>query len=369
MSDAYQRLAQYLDSLPASYPATPDGLELRILEHLFTPQEAELALHLSLLDQPVLNIAKQAGLSLEVANTLLESMLRKGLISGNHPEGKEPQYSISQFVVGFYEGQVNRLDLELVQLFEAYAPFYFEHGSWKKLPQMRTIPVMQAIPITSEVLPYMQVEAILRAKTEIAVRNCVCRQERELLDKGCGKPMESCLSFDGAARSTVQNDNGRMITFEEAMQIIQRAQAEGMVLQPSNSQNPIFLCTCCSCCCGVLRHIKEDPNPGKLVANPFVVRYDPGQCIACGACTEICPMEALSMYDSGEIHFAQERCIGCGLCVGVCLSGALEMALRDEPEQPKIPRNTADTYVQIAKARGVGSLLGAGLGILKRLVR
>jgi len=55
--------------------------------------------------------------------------------------------------------------------------------------------------------------------------------------------------------------------------------------------------------------------------------------------------------------------------VGVCPSGALEMALRDEPEQPKIPRNTADTYVQIAKARGVGSLLGAGLGILKRMVR
>jgi len=369
MNDVYQRLAQYLDSLPASYPATPDGLELRILEHLFTPEEAKLALHLGLLNQPALNIAKQAGLSLKQTNSLLEGMLRKGLISGSHPEGKEPQYSISQFVVGFYEGQVNRLDLELVQLFEAYAPIYFEQGSWKKLPQMRTIPVMQAIPITSEVLPYMQVEAILRAKTDIAVRNCVCRQEQVLLGKGCGKPMESCLSFDGAARSTVQNGNGRMITFEEAMQIIQRAQAEGMVLQPSNSQNPIFLCTCCSCCCGVLRHIKADPNPGKLVANPFVVRYDPGQCIACGACTEICPMAALRMDDSGEIHFAQERCIGCSLCVGVCPSGALEMTLRDELEQPKIPRNTVDTYVRLAKARSLGSLLGAGLGILKRMVR
>jgi len=75
------------------------------------------------------------------------------------------------------------------------------------------------------------------------------------------------------------------------------------------------------------------------------------------------------MDDSGEIHFAQERCIGCGLCVGVCPSGALQMALWYEPEQPKIPRNTADTYVRLAKARGVGSLLGAGLGILKRMVR
>jgi len=44
MTDAYERLAKYLDTLPASYPPAPDGVELRLLEHLFTPQEAKLAL-------------------------------------------------------------------------------------------------------------------------------------------------------------------------------------------------------------------------------------------------------------------------------------------------------------------------------------
>ena len=37
---AYKLLAQRLDELPNGYPPTPDGIELRLLEKLFTPEEA-----------------------------------------------------------------------------------------------------------------------------------------------------------------------------------------------------------------------------------------------------------------------------------------------------------------------------------------
>ena len=365
MTDAYERLAKYLDTLPASYPPAPDGVELRLLEHLFTPQEAKLALHLSLIDQDIPHISRQAGLSVEEASVLLAKMLKKGLINGSQSKDKGPTYSISQFVIGFYEGQVNQLDKDTIELFEAYAPYWFEKGSWKKVPQLRTIPVMQAIPITSEVLPYMQIEEIIRSKKDIAVRNCVCRQEQQLIGKGCSNPIETCMTFDGAARSTVENGIGRMISVEEAMDIIEEAQIKGLVLQPSNSKNPIVLCICCSCCCGVLRHIKADPNPGSLVANPFVTNYDQLKCISCAVCVDICPMEALTLDDLGYINFAQNRCIGCGLCVGVCPSSALQLVLREEPQQPKIPRNTAGTYLNLAKARGLDNVL-ANLWIILR---
>ena len=49
MADPYQQLASYLDSLPAGYPPTDSGVELCILRKLFTPQEANLALHLTLI--------------------------------------------------------------------------------------------------------------------------------------------------------------------------------------------------------------------------------------------------------------------------------------------------------------------------------
>ncbi len=188
----------------------------------------------------------------------------------------------------------------------------------------------EAIPITSEVMPYLQAEAILRSKTHIAVRNCICRQEREMLGQGCGKPLETCLTFDGAALNTVQTGKGRMISLEETLQILKEAQTAGLVLQPANSQNPIMLCLCCDCCCGVLRHIKNEANPSALVANPFIAHYDPSLCIACGACAEICPMGALTMVDLDQVSFASARCIGCLLCLGVCPSGAVQLARKPE---------------------------------------
>lgn len=356
MPNSYDRLAKYLNTLPAGFPPTPDGLELRILERLFTPQEAELALHLSLLNQDVPSIAHQAGLSVEEASALLQEMLRKGLIGATGALSKGALYSISQFVIGFYEGQVNRLDEGVAKLFEEYAPFYFKHSSWKKVPQLRTIPIKRAIPITHEVLPYMQIEEIVRSNEDIAVRNCVCRQEQQLLGKGCNRPMETCMTFGSAARNTVEHEIGRMITKDEAMEIVKQAQAAGLVLQPANSQNPMVVCMCCSCCCGVLRHIKADPNPGKLVANPFVTQFDPDACIACLACVEICPMAALTEDAHGEVSFAQQRCIGCGLCVGVCPSEALQMVPKAELEQPRIPKNTVNTYINLSKARGLGNI-------------
>ena len=39
----YQLLARRLDSLPNGYPPSPDGLEIKLLERLYSPQEAELA--------------------------------------------------------------------------------------------------------------------------------------------------------------------------------------------------------------------------------------------------------------------------------------------------------------------------------------
>jgi len=356
MSDIYPRLAKYLDSLPAGFPSTEDGLELKILEKLFSPEEAALALHLSLLNEEVPMIAHKAGMPLDKISQLLEGMVHKGLITSSYPEGKLPSYAISQFVIGFYEGQVNRLDEEIVHLVEAYVPAYFEKGPWKQSPQVRTIPINQAIPITSEVMPYLQAEAILQSKKQIAVRNCICRQEKELLGQGCGKPFETCLTFDDAALNTVKTGKGRMVTMDETRQILEDAQAAGLVLQPANSRNPIMMCLCCDCCCGVLRHIKLEPNPSKLVANPFIAQYDPASCISCAACVDICPMNALVMDDFDQIRFEPVRCIGCGLCTGVCPSGALQMVRKPESEQPKIPRDTVGTYIQIARVQGVRKL-------------
>ena len=43
-------------------------------------------------------------------------------------------------------------------------------------------------------------------------------------------------------------------------------------------------------------------------------------CLACGACSDSCPVEAISEGDIYEIN--QDVCISCGACADICPVGA-----------------------------------------------
>jgi Na+-translocating ferredoxin:NAD+ oxidoreductase subunit B len=349
MTDIYVRLAKFLNELPAGYPPTENGVELRILQKLFTPPQAELFIHLHLIGLSPNVVAYRTRQPLEKVALMLDEMERKGLISGEHKTGKTPRYSVNQFVVGFMEEQVDHMDQELVDLVDEYLPIFFKQGPWTRVPQIRTIPIGVSIPVQTDVMPYERAEEILNAHTSFAVRNCICRQGHQIKGDDCGKPLETCLSFDDGARHTVLMGRGRMISKDEALGILKLAEQVGLVLQPSNSKDPIFICACCGCCCGVLRNLKLHEKPADLVANPFIARHDPELCSACGVCTERCQMGAITLGTSGSAEFNAERCIGCGLCVSTCPSGALSLVRKPEPVS--IPRDTVSNYLQLGQAR------------------
>ncbi|MDH4317858.1 MAG: 4Fe-4S binding protein [Desulfobulbaceae bacterium] len=49
------------------------------------------------------------------------------------------------------------------------------------------------------------------------------------------------------------------------------------------------------------------------------VSRDDEQCFQCGACTGVCPVEALHIRRSDmAVLFDPEKCTGCGLCVRIC---------------------------------------------------
>lgn len=351
MTDIYVRLAKYLNKLPAGYPPTQSGVELRILQKLFTPELAELFLHLHLVAESPNVVAYRAHQPLETVACKLDEMERKGLISGEHRPGRTTRYSVNQFVVGFMEEQVDHMDQELVELVDEYLPIFFKQGPWTRVPQIRTIPIGVSIPIQTDVMPYERAEEILYAHNNFAVRNCICRQGHQIKGDDCGKPLETCLSFDEGAKHTVLMGRGRLISKEEALGILKLAEQVGLVLQPSNSKDPIFICACCGCCCGVLSNLKLHEKPADLVANPFIAQYQPELCSGCGVCSERCQMEAIRLSNSGSAEFNADRCIGCGLCVSTCPSGALSLVRK--PEQPTIPRDTVSNYLQLGQARDV----------------
>ena len=89
------------------------------------------------------------------------------------------RFSANQFVIGIWEYQVNRLDPDLVRDMEEYMPTLMESGPWKTTPQLRTIPVMQAIPVRHEILAHERAEEMLRGRDRFLIAPCICRRERD----------------------------------------------------------------------------------------------------------------------------------------------------------------------------------------------
>ena len=78
-SDSHKQLAERLDALPNGFPATEEGLEIRLLKKLFTPDEAALASCLRLELEPIEKIAsrlKDEGYPTEDLS-ILKSQLKK----------------------------------------------------------------------------------------------------------------------------------------------------------------------------------------------------------------------------------------------------------------------------------------------------
>jgi ferredoxin len=43
-----------------------------------------------------------------------------------------------------------------------------------------------------------------------------------------------------------------------------------------------------------------------------------GECIACGACEPVCPVNCISEVAEGKREIDGNVCIDCGACAGVC---------------------------------------------------
>ncbi|MFX1499218.1 MAG: 4Fe-4S ferredoxin, partial [Promethearchaeota archaeon] len=59
--DVYIKLRAYLDQFPLGYPKTSSGVELKILERLFSEEEAKIAVNLTPIPEEAAKIAKKIG--------------------------------------------------------------------------------------------------------------------------------------------------------------------------------------------------------------------------------------------------------------------------------------------------------------------
>lgn len=346
MQDAeYLELREFLDRLPGGFPATESGVELKILKKMFTREEARLTVQLRMFPEPASVIAKRWGMSETEAADRLAGLAVRGCIT-SVPSSKEVYYQASQFFMGVYEFHRDSLDRELSELMLDYE----ENMHDMAFAQTRIVPIGSSLDASSKVADYNRIRDVVKKHKTAAVMPCICRVQEGMMGRECEKPLETCMAFGVGASHVINTGKARRIGIAEALEIIDRAEDNALVLLPTNARDIISVCCCCSCCCLVLRILKTYARPADYVNSACQASIDPGRCISCGTCLERCPMDALE--EDGPMRVDLARCIGCGLCVSRCPEKAVSLVPRKNAEP--IPSNYLNMLSHMAKHRGVG---------------
>jgi Fe-S-cluster-containing hydrogenase component 2 len=351
MNDVYEKLRQRLDDMGTGFPATRNGIEIKILRKLFTEADAEMFLMLSAVLESPESVAERLHLPIKETAEHLEAMARRGLLF-RQVKNDAARYAAIPFVVGIYEFQLNTVDETLARDVEEYY-----HAALGKSFAAYSTPVLRTIPINKELVaewpiaPYEDVMKIIDDQKKIAVAPCICRTVAKKVGKGCDKPMEACFLFGSHASFYVDNGMGRYVTKDEAKAIARNNEAAALVMQPFNAQYTGGMCSCCGDCCGILRSLKKQESPAAAVQSNYYAQVDTGCCTGCEICLDRCQMEAIDIVEDRAV-INLHRCIGCGLCVSTCPGNAMGLAKKSEDQQYVPPETGMETYIRIAQERG-----------------
>jgi dissimilatory sulfite reductase (desulfoviridin) alpha/beta subunit len=136
---------------------------------------------------------------------------------------------------------------------------------------------------------------------------------------------------------------GREITLGESLSILDENQKQGLVLQPSNTEQAEFICSCCGCCCGMLSMHKGLPKPVDFWASNYFAVVETDVCNGCGNCEKRCQVGAARVSEQKKKTSVDlNRCIGCGLCIPTCPQKA--MSLKKKPNEVRPPQTRDDLY-------------------------
>jgi len=349
--DIFRQLQEQLDQYSIGFPATESGVEIKILKRLFTEEEAEMFLYMSMMLETPDSVAGRLKKDPVQVASLLDEMAEKGLLFRLR-KGDEAKYGAAPFVVGIYEYQLKTMDAELARLFEDYFDEAFTQQMAEQVAPMRTVPVNKSIGVSWKVAPYEDAREIVKTMDRLAVADCICRVQQGLLEHFCEKPLEVCFMAGSHGEYYVDRGMGRWVSQEEALEILNRCEEAGLVCQPFNTVNPGGMCNCCGDCCAQLRGLKMHPRPVEMVVTNHYALVDEDLCVGCEVCLDRCQMDAITMTDEGTAVVNLDRCIGCGLCVTTCDAEAMILAPKSPEERREPPAKAQLTLMEMAQKRG-----------------
>jgi hypothetical protein len=253
----YVQLQKHLDKQPVGYPSTWSGSEIEILKHIFSAQEAQIALGMSYKFDTAADIMKRLNdMNLSASRVssaaelegILDELFKKGGLLSKVTDGVR-YFALAPLVVGMYELQNHRLTPDFIKHFKKYTKdkrFGIEFLSTER-PQMRTIPIAESISNTRHVSPFDEVTSLIaNAHEPFAILECICRKKKTLEGETCKVTdrKETCLAMGDMAEGALHMGIGRVISREEALESSGRTRKKVLcfsrqILRTQNSSAPV----------------------------------------------------------------------------------------------------------------------------------
>ncbi|UCD59096.1 MAG: 4Fe-4S binding protein, partial [Candidatus Hydrogenedentota bacterium] len=202
-------------------------------------------------------------------------------------------------------------------------------------PMSRVIPAYQAIKDIPGILPHENMREILEAQKLIAICSCSCRKRAESMGNKCGRSHDkNCFQFNRGAEYAISRGSGRKVSRDEAIEIFDSTEEDGLVhsWRNSDAMSQNVMCNCCRDCCMIWVPLdRHRVSIGKhWEKSRYEAQVDDDLCTGCEACVDRCQFEAIALQESAGTAEAvasvdPEKCWGCGVCVLSCPTDALTM--------------------------------------------
>lgn len=317
-----------------------------------------------------LDFSEKNGVSIEDSTRLLESLASKGYL-GKRRSSSGVRYQIIAFSPrGINIMQPQRDADKLMRMFagswseDVYQLAYGPAGT----PWFIPFPVNADVVKDGQISPFDDYATLLKDK-KIAVCLCNCRASMQTLS-GIDIPTdpdfvkdftteagtesgiahaECCIQTGDDAECMIEFGVGREVSYEEAMEIIQRNIDEGCVIERNYSKDAEAICCCDGAHCVSLTHFMAIANGGNIEdysrtinqISHYTLEVDYEKCLRCGMCASRCPLKSVTMeaeYE-GETGYplVASVCVRCGQCAYVCPAEARKLVPRPAEEIHEYP--------------------------------
>jgi len=366
--ESYRKLSERLNRFPQGAP--PTELLFRILEVLFSSEEAELV---SLLPIKPFNVKAAARVWKKTeaeAHAVLDNLASRGMMLDTEID-REQAYVLPPPMAGFFEFSMMRIgdryDQKLLaELFYQYLnveeDFVRQLFAGGETQLGRTF--VNEAALTSEntvhVLDYERASEVVQTASHVGVGTCYCRHKMDHLGRACEAPLDICMTFNSTARSLIKHGIARQVDASEGQELLLRAIEHNLVQFGENVREQVsFICNCCGCCCEAMLAAKRFAVLNPIATTNYLPEIDEEKCTGCGKCVEVCPVEAMGLVTAGDpkkpkrrkARVNEELCLGCGVCVRQCRTPNAAK-LKSRMRRVITPVNTAHRTVLMAIERG-----------------